>query len=473
MKQKTSTSSPDPATAPAPILNSPLNAHILDILDSLPDGVFTVDSDWKITTINRAGQKILGLAAGEGVGRFCYQVIRATCCRNDCPLAETLKTGANSYNYEVSCPDYGTSGLELMVNTAILRDSAGTPTGGVISFRDMTLFRGNDVRERGASDFHGIVGQSALMRELYSLIEDVADSRATVLIEGESGTGKELVARAIQQLSKRRDKPFVRINCAAFSETLLESELFGHVKGAFTDAVRERPGRFELAHGGTILLDEIGEASSAVQVRLLRVLQEREFERVGGIETIAVDVRVIAATNRPLARLVQEGTFREDLFFRLNVFPISIPPLRQRLDDLRQICEYFLDRLALIDKRRLSLSKGTFNIFAGHRWPGNVRELENALEYASVRCQGDVIQASHLPATIHTPLESFRNRHEVAQTADRSEPEMLEVRKILDALSSARWNRGEAARMLGTSRTTLWRKMSRLGLFATDRSTAG
>ncbi len=439
-----------------------LEHHFKDIVDSLPDGLITVDKEWRVTSLNRAAEKLLGVSERKSIGRFCYKVIRGEHCRSDCPLAITLETQRNVRDFEVPTSDQKGGQRTLSVSTAVLRDSDGTPIGGVISLRDMTLM--NRLRDDllGKTGFHGLIGKSRAMRELFDLIREVADCDSNVLVEGESGTGKELVAKAIQRLSSRRDNPYVRVNCAAFVETLLESELFGHVRGAFTGAHLDRPGRFEMADKGTIFLDEIGESSPAVQMKLLRVLQERELERVGGNETIQVDVRVISATNIPLESLVSERRFRDDLYYRLNVIPITIRPLRERTDDIIPLTEFFLERRRLIVSKDLTISPGAMALLMEYRWPGNVRELENALEHASVRCQGVIIQKRHLPNTIRKSKKG----------GGEGPAEDAGARRVLEALRAARWNRAEAARRLGISRTTLWRQMSKYGLID-DSKTIG
>ncbi len=449
----------------------PLRDHIRDILDSLPAGVLTVDRDWRVTSLNLAAQGLLGVTEAEALGRLCRKVMQTDGCIGECPLRITLETGRSVSDYEVTATGIEGRARRLAVNTAVLRGQGGSPIGGVVSFREITSPDETEVPHRGP-DFHGMIGRSAPMRSLFSLIEEVADFDSTVLIQGESGTGKELVARAIQRLSPRRERAFIRVNCAAFVETLLESELFGHVKGAFTGAHRDRPGRFELADTGTIFLDEIGEASSAVQLRLLRVLQEQEFERVGGSETLRVDVRVVAATQRPLADLVREGRFREDLFYRLNVIPVNLPPLRERREDIPPLAEHFLRRQGVRCGRSVAgFSPRALGRLSEYSWPGNVRELENAVEHAWVRARGGLIRTSHLPAMvagIGGQGGGAPGRGPGRPSTGTTVGGETGVRGLLRVLEAARWNRQEAARQLGVSRTTLWRRMVAAGL--SDRS---
>ena len=293
------------------------------------------------------------------------------------------------------------------------------------------------------------------MQEIYQLIEDITDSDSTVLIEGESGTGKELIANAIHYHSKRKNNPFIKISCSSFSETLLESELFGHVRGAFTGAVKEKPGRFELADKGTIFLDEIGEASPNVQVKLLRVLQERKFERVGGTETITVDIRVIAATNRELKNEIEIGKFREDLYYRLSVIPIALPLLRKRKEDIPLLIDHFISKYNIIMSKNIKgISGSTLDLLEMYDYPGNIRELENAIEYAFNRCKGKIIKPDMLPVNIRRAVVT--DPKEFGNDSEKT--------KILNALDICKWNNIKAAKLLNMSRTTLWRKMKKYNI---------
>jgi DNA-binding NtrC family response regulator len=292
------------------------------------------------------------------------------------------------------------------------------------------------------------------MRSVFGLIKEVAASHSTVLITGESGTGKEMVANAVQQLSARRGKPYVKVNCAVLSDGILESELFGHEKGAFTDAHQTRRGRFELADTGTLFLDEIGDISPNIQIKLLRVLQERSFERVGGETPLEVDVRFIAATHRSLEELVETGTFREDLFYRLNVIPIHLPPLRERREDIPLLVDHFLRKYSLVTGKDIrTVQDRALDLLVSGDWPGNVRQLENAVEYAFARARGNTLSASILPPDIRRGGSGRRMRRPDGE-ADR----------LRDALERNQWHHGRAARELGISRTTLWRRMKRLSL---------
>jgi len=330
--------------------------------------------------------------------------------------------------------------------------------GGVEVFRDLSPLRqlSRELEERYS--FGQIIGKSKPMRELFALLENVAETDSTVLIYGESGTGKELVARALHYNGPRREGPFVAVNCAALPEALLESELFGYERGAFTGATRSKPGRFELADGGTLFLDEVGEMGLAVQAKLLRVLDQKEFERLGGTKTIRVDVRIIAATNRDLEADVASGRFRRDLFYRLNVVSIHLPPLRERREDIPLLVEHFVRKFGEKMGRKVrSVSPEAMRLLMDYDWPGNVRELENAIEHAFVMMRGDTILPEDLPETI-------RERKASVVPGGRGLLEDGERQALLAALEQAGWNRGEAARILGISRTTLWRKMRKHGL---------
>jgi len=432
------------------------------ILGSLNEAVYTIDQDWHITSFNRAAEEITKYRANEVIGRHCYEVLRANVCEHACPVKETFERGVNVKDRDIIILDRFGIQKEVKINTAILALRDKAPLGAVVSMRDLSYF--NQIRQSltSRSQFMGIVGKSKKMLEIYQLIEEIADSPSTVLIQGESGTGKEVVANAIQQLSSRRDKPFIKVNCSVFPETLLASELFGHVKGAFTDAHRDRKGRFEMANGGTIFLDEIGEASPAVQLKLLRVLQEKEFERVGGTRTIKVDVRVIAATNQNLQKAVREKRFREDLFYRLNVIPIFLPPLRERKDDIPLLIDYFMEKFRLITGKEIDdISDEAMDLLVNYDYPGNIRELENAIEYAFARTKDNQITAEKLPLAIRQHRSESRSGNaEAANCGGRSE----EYARIRQALEKHRWNREQAAAALGISRTTLWRKMKQYNL---------
>ena len=372
-----------------------------------------------------------------------------------CPLAQAIKTNKQVLDRELQIIRKDGKVLDVAVNASVLVDDLGNPIGGVETFRDISRIKILTKELTGRYEFRNIIGKSKQMQEIYQLIEDITDSDSTVLIEGESGTGKELIANAIHYHSKRRNNPFIKISCSSFSETLLESELFGHVKGAFTGAVKEKPGRFELADKGTIFLDEIGEASPNVQVKLLRVLQERKFERVGGTQTITVEIRIIAATNRDLKNEIEKGKFREDLFYRLNIIPITLPALRNRKEDISLLTDHFISKYNIIMSKNIKgISGSALDMIEMYDYPGNIRELENAIEYAYNRCKGKIIKSDMLPVnirrTVATGTKEFGNNSEKTQ--------------ILNALDICKWNNIKAAKLLNMSRTTLWRKMKKYNI---------
>jgi len=451
------------------------------VLDSIAEGVLTADREGRITSINRTGRLVLGWEEAEVLGRPWHHVVALQEGGETPPIAGAIEAGTSVRDCEVALRGRRGETVPASLTLGTFRNAEGERLGTILTFRDLgEIDRIAEVR-RSRAPLAGIVGTSARLRAVLDLVEMVADSDSTVLLQGESGTGKGLFAHAIHQLSARRDRPFVKVSCAALPEALLESELFGHERGAFTGALRAREGRFELAHRGTIFLDEIGDLSPAVQVKLLRVLQEREFERIGSNRTVTVDVRVIAATNRPLRRLMQEGKFREDLFYRLNVIPIHVPPLRERPEDIPLLVEHVLGRLAAKGKGRgTRLSPRTLAILRQHAWPGNVRELENALEHAMVCTPGRVIEPEALPESLLAAVRGPAPRGVPAQTAPpppdssedlapardtpparpaRSPRAPLTREDLLRALETCGWRRAEAAARLGIERTTLWRHM--------------
>lgn len=428
------------------------------ILESIADGVFTVDKDWRITSFNRAAEQITGVLRGEAIGHRCCDVFRASICENDCALKETLRTGRSIVNKAIYILDADGHRVPISISAAVLKDAEGNTIGGVETFRDLSLVEELRKELEGTYTFADIVGRGPAMRQLFDLLPQVADSDSTVLIEGASGTGKELVARAIHNLSPRCDKRFVAINCGALPDTLLESELFGYKAGAFTDARRDKPGRFAIAHGGTILLDEIGDVSTAMQARLLRVLQERIFEPLGSVEPVETDVRVIAATNKDLSKLVRKGTFRQDLFYRINVIRLKLPPLRDRREDIPLLAERFVSKFNRLQNKDVAgVSDETLAILMEHDYPGNVRELENIVEHAFVLCQAGMIEPHHLPPALRGDTDSKAPRGKGGRTL-----KALETLHITDAVRRHGGNRTAAAKELGINASTLFRKVKSL-----------
>lgn len=430
------------------------------ILDSISEGVFTVGHDWRITCFNRAAEKITGIPRSRAVGNPCKSIFRANICERECCLKQTLETGVPIAGKRVTILDARGNRKTISISTAILRDEAGRIVGGVETFRDLTGMEYLRKQIRRDFRFEDIISASPRMHELFALLPDVAESPSTVLIEGETGTGKELVARAIHNHSLRRERPFVAVNCGALPDTLLESELFGYKAGAFTDARRDKPGRFAAAEGGTIFLDEIGDVSPALQVRLLRVLQERVYEPLGSVQPVRANVRVIAATNKKLEELVRKGQFREDLYYRINVVKIEIPPLRERMEDIPLLVEHFVDRLnSLQGKEVEGIADEALHCLMAHPFPGNVRELENVIERAFVVCHAGVIERGHLPGGLCAAAG-------VTETTQQKTLSQIEASFLMNALRRNNWSRIETARQLGMHKTTLFRKMRALGVQA-------
>ena len=428
-----------------------------DILDSLEEGVFTVDKNFKINSFNQAAERITGFERTDVLGAYCKNIFSSERCMGDCPIAHVLENDTNIQDIENSI--FTKSGKEktIKLNAAIFNNGQGEAIGGVISFRDMSYLEKVEESLKKRTHFHGIIGNSKQMREIYTLIKEIATVNSSVLITGDSGTGKELVADAIQKESHRANKPYVKVNCSVFPPDLLSSELFGHVRGAFTDARSNRVGRFEMASGGTIFLDEIGETPLQMQIQLLRVIQEGTFERVGESITRKVDVRIIAATNINLTEAISQGKFRDDLYYRLNVIPVHVPPLNERKDDISYLIRHFINKLNLTSPKKIvDIDDDAMDALLAYSWPGNIRELENAIEYGFARSNDDVIHRSKLPPTIKMikpckELFGFENGED-------------EKSQIIELLDRYRWNKTLVAKELKIGRTTLWRKLKSYGL---------
>jgi len=435
------------------------------ILDSIADGVFTVDGDWGITTFNQAAERITGVPRGDAIGQRCWNVFRSNICESGCALKETMQTGQNIVSKSIYILDAGGQRVPVSISTAILKDSSGDMIGGVETFRDLTVVE--ELRKEIAQQycFEDIIGRSPAMQRLFDVLPQIAESDSTVLVEGPSGTGKELFARAIHNLSRRRGGRFVAINCGALPDALLESELFGHKAGAFTGARQDRRGRFALADGGTVFLDEIGNISQAMQVRLLRVLQERSFEPLGGAEPIEVDVRMVAATNEDLDGLVAKGVFREDLYYRINVVRMALPPLRARREDIPLLVNHFIAKFnGLQEKDVADVSEEVMAALMEHDYRGNVRELENIIEHAFVLCRGTLIEMRHLPPALRAeggPGQRSTRRGTTLRD--------FEAIHIADAIRRHRGNRTAAAQELGIDPSTLFRKIKSLGIDLPDK----
>jgi PAS domain S-box-containing protein len=431
------------------------------ILDSIADGVFTVDGQWRIVTWNRAAEQITGFSTDQAVGQYCYNVFQTNVCQSDCVLRRTMQTGRDLINIPINILSHDGQEKPISVSTAVLRNTKGEVVGGVETFRDLAAIESLRKALTKQYSFQDIISKNHRMTELFRILPDISESDSTVLIEGPSGSGKELFARAIHNLSPRRDRPFIPVNCAALPDTLLESELFGYRRGAFTDARSNKPGRFDAAQGGTIFLDEIGEISLALQVKLLRVLQEKMFEPLGGTTSVKADIRIIAASNRDLRDRMAKGRFRDDLYYRLNVINLHIPPLAERKEDIPLLVDHLIARLNAEKGRNISgLTPETLSILMEYNYPGNVRELENIIERAFILCKGAMIDLQALPREVFPPELEMP----AAGAGDTDPLKAAEAKVIRLALAQHQGHRERAARMLGIHRTTLIRKMKKLGV---------
>jgi len=437
------------------------------IINSMADGVFTMDINGKITSWNRSMEQISGYSAQETLGKGCDILGCSRCFGNECPSGiESCGIIERGTSETKECLMRHKDGhdISLIKNASVVRDEKDNIIGVVETVTDLTeLKNAKKIAEEAAfrlGEIHqmgNIIGKSHEMEKVFSAIKVAAASESTILIQGESGTGKELVAGAIHYQSHRKNRPLITVNCSALSESLLESELFGHVKGAFTNAVRDRIGRFEEAQDGTIFLDEIGELSPFIQVKLLRVLQEREIERVGESKKRKINLRVIAATHRDLYQLIRDGIFREDLYYRLKVFPIQIPPLRDRKEDIEMLVNHFIKSMnKKTGKKVKSVSNPALRLLMDHSWNGNVRELENAIEHAFVLCNSTQIEAFDLPIEIRIPDQSI----EAVKTIS-AKPNKLTKKELLDLLNQYKWNKSEIGRQLNLSHSSIWKYMKK------------
>jgi PAS domain S-box-containing protein len=431
------------------------------LFESMAEGIFTINTRWRITSFNQTAENITGYRREEVLGHHCWEIFRSDLCQATCPLRTTLESGVTRMDQDVRILDKKGVRVGVLVNCSVVRDRDGAVVGAVETFRPVGgLGVLTEEQSQLRETCEDIIGVSPVIRRLFDLLPDLAASEASVLLLGESGTGKELFARAIHRQSPRRNGPFVAVNCSALAETLLESEMFGHEKAAFTGAIRSKVGRFELAKGGTLFLDEIGELKPELQVKLLRVLEQRVFERVGGTRLIPMDARIISATNKDLKEAIRRGEFRDDLYYRLRTVPLTIPPLRLRREDILPLVNHFLAKLnAKTGKEVRSVDPKVLSLFMDYAWPGNVRELERVLEHAYVFVKGPVIFAKNLP-----PLDEFTQEEEAPAPPPAAGEGPEEAARIRAALTRAGGRRALAASELGLSRTSLWRRMKALGL---------
>ncbi len=449
-----------------------LDGYWETVVNTIRDGIMIVNTNGAIVSVNEAFTRITGYSREEIIGKSCKTL--------HCDICDEAM--ANGGEHWCSLFRHGSmdnrkgrirrrdgTHVNVLKNAAILKDADGNVIGAVGTIADLTEISEKEnqleaIRLQLLSEdgFHGIIGTSPPMQHLFDMIENAAHSDAPVIIYGESGTGKELVSQAIHEIGDRKDQPFIKVNCASLTESLLESELFGHVRGAYTGAYKDRVGRFEKANEGDIFLDEIGDLPLSTQVKLLRVLEEKVIERVGSSSPIATDVRIISATNQNLMELVEQGAFRKDFYFRINVIPIFLPPLRDRKGDIPLLADSFFRKLQLKSGKKIDrISKETMEILNSYTWPGNVRELKGAFEYAFVTCCEDTIEPHHLPETIYTPKK-------INNTPKKNAFNLSEIEKqeLLEVLKKTGGNQSKAAELLGISRVTVWNRMKRFGIDA-------
>jgi sigma-54 dependent transcriptional regulator, acetoin dehydrogenase operon transcriptional activator AcoR len=421
------------------------------ILNNITDGVVAHDSSRKIYFFNHAAEEITGYKYKEVIGRDCHIVLPDNLCGLNCSFCNAVTEQTESLHYSAVFTRKDGAKRDLEISLVSLYENSEKNDGAVVLFRDKTEINRLKNKVAEGKSFEGIIGSHPSMQYIYSLINDLANVNIPVLIEGESGTGKEMVAKAIHNCGQRKKHPFIPVDCGALPEGLLESELFGHVKGAFTGAIRGKKGRFELADKGILFLDEIGEVPLSIQAKLLRVIQEKQFVPVGGEKAITVDIRLICATNRDLKQMTKEGLFREDLFYRLAVIPVKTPPLRDRPTDVPYLLDHFMEIFSSENQIEIkSFSADALNSLVKYAWPGNVRELANSVQYSLIKCNGPIIHSSHLPPEI-------ADSKFVQKSSVRGRKPKLNISIVQDALNNAEGNKVQAAKDLGVSRTTLYR----------------
>jgi PAS domain S-box-containing protein len=432
------------------------------ILSSIADGVFTVDSNRIITSLNPAAEKITGIPASKAIGQRCYDVFHSDICES-CLLKETLRTGIEAVDRPVNIINARGETIPVSISTAVLKDDNGEILGAVETFRDLSTIENLRKELEKKYSFEDIISKSPRINRLFSILPDIAESESTVLIQGPSGSGKELFARAIHNISPRKDNKYLVINCGTLPPQLFESELFGYLKGAFTDAKKDKPGKLASAEGGTVFFDEIGDLPLSTQIKLLRLLQEHEYEPIGGTETIKADIRIVAATNRDLKKAVSQGKFRDDLYFRLAVVKIDLPPLKERREDIPYLVDHFINRYnTRRGKKIVSVSPVVMNILMRYDFPGNIRELENIIEYGFVVCHGSVIQKGHLPTELlqHKLSEEISSKNSDTPLTRAIDEEF----QIREALRNSEGKIIKAAESLSIHRTTLWRLLKRYNI---------
>jgi len=438
------------------------SCHI--IFDSIEEGVFTVDLQWRITSFNRAAEKITGIPRAEAIGRPCLEVFSTNVCETDCIIRKAFKGNKPVFNVPVYMIRPDSKRIPICVNATILRDCAGRIIGGVETFRDLSNLSKLHKSFHKHHIFENMVSRNLKMLEIFSTLKLIAASDCTVLIEGATGTGKELLAKALHKFSPQRKGPFVPVNCGAIPDTLIESELFGYKAGAFTDAKMDKPGRFQRAQNGTIFLDEIGDVSGALQVRLLRVLEDKIYEPLGSVKAAKTNARVVVASHHNLDQLVEEQKFREDLYFRVNVIKLTLPTLAERKEDIPLLVDHFIERFNREKgKNIMGLSQEAMAALVLYDWPGNIRELENVVERAFILCEETLIGLRHLPEKLLSEINAtFAQKGLTLKD--------IEKNAILQGLQRNNWKKAVTARELGINKNTLRRKIIAYGLEQNSRS---
>ena len=443
--------------------NNKINDRQLEIiLNSIADGVFTIDLKKNITSFNRAAEKITGIPGEQAIGQKCFDVFHASICQSACAIDKTMKSGKQIIDLSLNILNSSGKTIPISISTAVLKDSSGKVIGGVETFRDLSAIEEMRKEIEKQYVYSDIVSKNHEIKKLFEIIPDIAESDSTVLIQGPSGSGKELFARAIHNHSNRKTGPYIAINCAALPDTLLESELFGYVKGAFTDAKNDKPGRFARAENGTLFLDEIGDLSAALQVKLLRVLQEGEYEPLGATRPVKTNARIIAATNKDLNQLLSQGRMREDFYYRINVIKINLPPLSKRREDIPLLVEHFIKKFNMKKNRKIAgITDAVMEFFMEYEFYGNIRELENIIEHSFVLCRDSLITMDHLSADLQ------KRYKEEKRTSTDSTLKLKEIEKeiILKMLNKHHGNRKKTAAELNINPSTLWRKMKKLGVY--------
>jgi PAS domain S-box-containing protein len=443
----------------------PLKDQTQIILDSIADGVFTVDAEFRITSFNRSAEKITGIKKAEAIGRHCWEVFRASICEKQCSMRHTMETGRPILNQAIFIVNLEGDRIPVSISTALLKDEQGAVIGGVETFRDLSVVEELRKELFRQHSFLDMISKNKEMQRLFGILEQVSESDATILLEGESGTGKELFAKAIHSLSPRKKGPLITLNCGSLPDTLLESELFGYEKGAHSTAFKDKPGRLTLADGGTLFLDEIGDISPALQIRLLRVLQDKVYEPLGSTESFKTDVRIVAATNKNLEELVTSGKFRPDLYYRINVVKLVLPPLRERKEDIPLLTEHFIRKFGRLSGKEIQgLSPEALPVLMAHDFPGNIRELENIIEYAVVVCKNSLVGLEHLPDYLRERAGGGPNRLAMGVEQPGFSLHDMERGLLYEMLKKNHWNRKATAAQMGIHPTTLWRKMKRLNI---------